>query len=235
PASCFYGKDQVELVHGEKRSIENLVIGDRVWSITPDGNSLIEDEIIMMMHNEPNISASFYTFKTIEGYEVSLTDRHNIPVFDSKENQIKIKRSSLVRQEDYLLMYNRKIKIENISINTRIGFYSPLTLTGYLLVNNISTSVFSDSYKTSSNTIQLGFLPIRLYYRLARMIYGKSYNPFGDIQYGLHPVAKFYKDYQKQLRFWFHTSKYILPTILIYFIMNFFEKTILPKLQKIFK
>ncbi|CAF1277279.1 unnamed protein product, partial [Adineta steineri] len=178
PASCFYGKDQVELVHGEKRSIENLIIGDRVWSITPDGNSLIEDEIIMMMHNEPNISALFYTFKTIEGYEVSLTDRHNIPVYDSKENQIKTKRSSLVRQEDYLLMYNRKVKIENISINTRIGFYSPLTLTGYLLVNNISTSVFSDSYKTSSNTIQLGFLPIRLYYRLTRMIYGKTYNPF---------------------------------------------------------
>ncbi|CAF1278588.1 unnamed protein product [Adineta steineri] len=178
PASCFYGKDQVELVHGEKRSIENLIIGDRVWSITPDGNSLIEDEIIMMMHNEPNISALFYTFKTIEGYEVSLTDRHNIPVFDSKKNQIKIKRSSLVRQEDYLLMHNRKVKIENISINTRIGFYSPLTLTDYLLVNNISTSVFSDSYKTSSNTIQLGFLPIRLYYRLTRMIYGKTYNPF---------------------------------------------------------
>jgi len=43
-------------------------------------------------------------------------------------------------------MFGRKIEIENISINTRQGFYAPLTFTGYLFVNNISTSVFSDRY-----------------------------------------------------------------------------------------
>jgi hypothetical protein len=54
--SCFYGKDQVQLVNGEKRSIEYLKVGDRVWSISPDGSALIEDEIVMMMQNEPNAS-----------------------------------------------------------------------------------------------------------------------------------------------------------------------------------
>ncbi|CAF1130997.1 unnamed protein product [Adineta steineri] len=99
-------------------------------------------------------------------------------------------------------------------------------------VTLVLTIVAKRIYKTSSDTIHFVFLPIPVYYRLTRLIYGKDYNPFGDIQYGLHPVAKFYKDYQKQLRFLFHTSKYILPTIFIYFIMNFFEKIILPKLQK---
>ncbi len=54
--SCFYGKDQVQLVNGEKRSIEYLKVGDRVWSLSSDGSALIEDEIVMMMQNEPNAS-----------------------------------------------------------------------------------------------------------------------------------------------------------------------------------
>jgi len=43
-------------------------------------------------------------------------------------------------------MFDRKVPIENILISSRQGFYSPLTLTSSLFVNNISTSVFSDRY-----------------------------------------------------------------------------------------
>ena len=52
--SCFYGKDKVNLIDGGQRSIEHLQVGDRVWSISSDGHSFIEDEIILSMHNGPN-------------------------------------------------------------------------------------------------------------------------------------------------------------------------------------
>ncbi|CAF1119041.1 unnamed protein product [Adineta steineri] len=223
PNGCFYGKDKVQLINGETRSIESLRMGDPVWSISRDGNSLVEDEVIMMMHNEPNISTLFYTFKTIDGHEVSLTDRHNIPIFDQQDNKIKIKRSSLVTREHYLIMLNRKIKIANITLNNRIGYYSPLTLTGYLLVNNISISVFSDSYQVSSDTVQFVFLPIRLYYRLTRWIYGNNYSPFKEIKEGLHPIAQFYKDYQDKLRFLVKSPKYICSTIIIMMLIKFIQ------------
>jgi hypothetical protein len=140
-----------------------LKVGDRIWSITNDINHLISDEIVLMMHNGPNKpgfcfyyeskvlfnilshSGIFYTFRTSEGDEVSLTASHNLPVFDLDENKIIFLRASKVTMKHRLVMYGRTIKIENITINQRIGFYSPLTLSGYLFVNNISTSVFSDT------------------------------------------------------------------------------------------
>ena len=43
------------MVNGEKRRIEDLKLGDRVWSIDPHHpDKLIEAEILMMAHLEPN-------------------------------------------------------------------------------------------------------------------------------------------------------------------------------------
>ncbi|CAF1130485.1 unnamed protein product [Adineta steineri] len=222
---CYYGKDQVQLVNGEKRSIEYLKVGDRVWSISPDGSSLIEDEIVMMADSGPNTPTMFYTFKTIEGYEVSLTNRHTIPVFDPNDNQIRIVRSSQVTREHYLIMYNKKSAIENISINTRIGFYAPLTLTGYLAVNNISTSVFSDSYRLSQNSFQHAFMPVRVYYHVMRWYFGKTYNPFEtNIKEGLHPVVAFYKQHSGTIRTVVLTIENVIPALLIIFILYYIQK-----------
>ncbi len=88
----------------------------------------------------------FYTFKTKQGYEVSLTGTHNIPIFVLEENQIKFLPASKVTLKHRLIMFGQKVEIENISLTARQGFYSPLTLSGYLFVNNISTSIFSDRY-----------------------------------------------------------------------------------------
>lgn len=52
--SCYYGKDSAHLITGEKRRIEDLKMGDRVFSIDPLTHELVEDEIVLMMHNEPN-------------------------------------------------------------------------------------------------------------------------------------------------------------------------------------
>ncbi|CAF1584213.1 unnamed protein product [Didymodactylos carnosus] len=192
-SGCFYGGDLVHLIDGGKRSISKLKVGDPIWSLNLDGNGLIEDEIVLMMHNEANKSALFYTFTTSDCNEVSLTDSHNIPVYCWNKNKIEIILASKVTINDRLIMYGKKVEIKNISINIRQGFYSPLTVTGYLFVNNISTSVFSDNYKVSSSTVQFVFTPIRIYYHLMRWIYGNGYIPFAHIQQGLHPIPAFYK------------------------------------------
>ena len=44
----------VNLVDGGQRAIENLRVGDRIWSISHGGNSLFEDEFILMMDSGPN-------------------------------------------------------------------------------------------------------------------------------------------------------------------------------------
>ena len=78
---------------------------------------------------------SFYTLKTKDDHEVSLTDTHNILIYIPETNVITFSRASKVTSDHRLLMLGRKVKIKNISIVRRRGFHSPLSLTGYLFVN----------------------------------------------------------------------------------------------------
>jgi hypothetical protein len=55
---------------------------------------------------------------------------------------MKIKRASSITLDDQLIMANRSIRLQRILHSKLIGYYSPITLSGYLLVNNISTSVY---------------------------------------------------------------------------------------------
>ena len=162
-AFCFYGKDQVNLIGGGRRTIEQLKVGDRIWSMTDDTTRLVPDEIILMMHNGPNqaglfplvneiffssktlsLVALFYTFEMADGNELSLAATHTLPVYDPEDKQIKFLRAAKVTTKHRLFMLDQMMEIRNITYNQRFGFFSPLTLSGYLMVNNISASCFSD-------------------------------------------------------------------------------------------
>lgn len=88
--------------------------------------------------------AVFYKFETVDGHEVSLTGAHNIPIFDRREQRVKIVRSAQVTMRDQLIIRGRRVTLRNISTHSAQGFYSPLTLSSYLMVNDILTHVFSD-------------------------------------------------------------------------------------------
>lgn len=83
-------------------------------------------------------------FQTVDGHEVSLTGAHNIPIYDPFEKRVKIVQSQAVKLRDQLIMQGRKIGLRNITTHIQQGFYSPLTLSSYLMVNDILTHVFSD-------------------------------------------------------------------------------------------
>ncbi|CAF4263302.1 unnamed protein product, partial [Adineta steineri] len=215
---------QLHLVEGGRRHIKNLKVGDKIWSINDHSYELIEDEIVLMMHNEPNEKVMFYTFQSVEGGQFCLTGSHNIPVFDTIRNKVTMKRADSVTMQDRLIMFGKTVEISNISLTISQGFYAPLTLTGYLMVNNVSTSIFSSNYKASSATLQLVFLPIRIYYHITRWIYGDKYNPFVEIQEGLHPISHFYKEQQAKIRFLLKLPKPFFSTIIIVFILYFIQK-----------
>jgi hypothetical protein len=50
----LYGGDSIDLIDGGGRLISKLKVGDRIRSISLDGNKIIDDEIVLMLHNEPN-------------------------------------------------------------------------------------------------------------------------------------------------------------------------------------
>lgn len=71
-----------------------------------------------------------------------MTDTHYIFVVIDNDKDMKIIRALDVTLKHRLIMLGRSIALKKIVRSIRIGFYSPITLSGYLLVNNLSTSVY---------------------------------------------------------------------------------------------
>ncbi len=68
-------------------------------------------------------------------------------------------------------------------------------------------------------------MPIRIYYRLMRWIFGNDYDPFKtDMKEGLHPIPTFLKKYHLIIRIIYYAPMYILPTLFIPFILRFIQK-----------
>jgi hypothetical protein len=42
--------------------MDNLQVGDRVWSLSRDGKHIVDDELVLMLHSERNTSG-VYNFK----------------------------------------------------------------------------------------------------------------------------------------------------------------------------
>ena len=189
-------------------------------------------------------------FTTVDGSQVRITERHFIPVYDDKQHQVKVIRASFVQPEHYLLMNNKIVAIRTISTQTAVGFYAPLTLSGYLTVNGISTAVFSDwlvmhlsfccaanvcacmfRYETSFETIQRVFLPVRVYYQLSRWMFGNDYNPYGYSSEEVHPVSLFYQKVVARLRFVIEIPIYAYVSMLLIVIAHYSEKSMDAKLR----
>ncbi|CAF1620893.1 unnamed protein product, partial [Didymodactylos carnosus] len=51
--ACFNGNDHVTLINGQHKQIEDLHVGDRIYTINVYKNKIEEDVIMMMAHTEP--------------------------------------------------------------------------------------------------------------------------------------------------------------------------------------
>ncbi|CAF3531701.1 unnamed protein product [Rotaria socialis] len=191
---CFFGEDTVRMVDGGYQPIAKLNPGDRVWSLGVNGK-MVEDEIVMIMHMEPNTTALFYTFTTIDGQSISMTAAHLIqtliPSSLSFNMTVAFLPASKITLDHRLFVSgnNNPISIARIITIHRVGIYAPLTLSGTLLVNNISASCFIEAYGVN-HEVQYNFFKLFiLYYRFTRWIYGRNYHPFAAENYqdGYHP------------------------------------------------
>jgi len=93
--------------------------------------------------------ALFYTFTTIDGQSISITGTHFIkaliPSSSTSNMMIDFLQASKITLNHRLFVsgHINPISIIKITINPLIGLYSPWTLSGTLLVNNISASCYT--------------------------------------------------------------------------------------------
>ena len=82
----------------------------------------------------------------------------------------------------------------------------------------------SFSYRASPHQIHRVFIPIRAYYHVMRWIFGKNYNPFEtSVNEGLHPLLAFLKSHQQMFRLAYYAVIYVVPTLLIAFILHILQ------------
>jgi hypothetical protein len=73
----------VNLVEGGQRAIEELKVGDQIWSLTRDGTSLIKDEVLLMADNGPNKTSKQYLFCMFD-FVINVLQLYFIPLKQKK-------------------------------------------------------------------------------------------------------------------------------------------------------
>ncbi|CAF4085821.1 unnamed protein product, partial [Rotaria sordida] len=113
-----------------------------------------------------------------------MTPDHFIPILGKKGDRNYIPVRTLTT-DDYVFVAKLNesyqlvpSKVISISIEVKLGYYSPLTTTGTLIVDNIAVSCYSNVI--SHEIAHIGMAPIRWIHSLARYLIRDMDTPFKD-------------------------------------------------------
>ena len=94
-----------------------------------------------------------------------------------------------------------------------------------LFNNSIRNNVFS--FRATPEVLHRVFSSIRIYYRLARWLFGHDHEPFAtSVKEGLHPVPAFLIGYDWLIRILLIGQEIYRPTLIIAIIMHFVKHTL---------
>ncbi|CAF1249959.1 unnamed protein product [Rotaria sp. Silwood1] len=180
---CFSGDDFVSMANGEKKILRELRPGDRVLVMNSQ-KQIEEDEVIMMLDSQPNRPALFYSIETETGHRLSLTGNHFIAV-NHNDNFLP---ANQIKTHDTVLIYSQgklqSVKVRNVSEEYKVGYFTPMTSQGTLIVNDLAASCYSSV--VSHNLAHQMLAPLRWWYRFAKLFaveHPYEYVPNGGIHW----------------------------------------------------
>ncbi|CAF1066207.1 unnamed protein product [Rotaria sordida] len=112
-----------------------------------------------------------------------MTPGHFVPILGRNGMRTYVQAQKLTKA-DYIFVQStatsrlRPSKIASITIEAKLGYYSPLTTTGTLIVNNIAVSCYSNII--SHEIGQFGMAPIRWIHAIVRYLMPRIKAPFQD-------------------------------------------------------
>ncbi|XGW35246.1 hypothetical protein V3C99_018901 [Haemonchus contortus] len=152
---CFSTDTWVTTPDGKKR-MDQLKVGDFI--LTANQTAAYFTPVTLWIHREPEVVTKFVTIMTDYGKMLALTPRHLIfrnkcdefysdRVTELPPNSKAVYAEELVVGDCVFLLYRngfRQQKLQDISITSRKGVFSPLTPNGRILVNDMLASCYSD-------------------------------------------------------------------------------------------
>ena len=161
--ACFPGNTTVVLKGGERVRMDELKIGDYVLSIHPTTHKPVYSKVYLWAHRDPHITATFLHITHTHGHlhisanHLILTGDDNTPVpahhltvgdsihfLSSEQNNDKNDNDNNNKKErgDSHTLCLISVHVLHIHTCTQLGYYTPFTNNGLIVVDNIATSVY---------------------------------------------------------------------------------------------
>ncbi|KAH7693341.1 qua-1 protein, partial [Aphelenchoides avenae] len=172
--NCFSGDTLVRTASGDKL-MKDLEVGDMVL-VPATENMLKYERVEMFYHREPNTVVKFVRIETESGKALSLTPLHLLPFGDCEEMassdfdlegvQEWMRRSRFARKASVgecvlTIGPQDKVIVDRITKVGRTyskGIYSPMTVEGAIVTNNVLASCFSQIESHAVQKLAFDFL-----------------------------------------------------------------------------
>ncbi|CAF1020331.1 unnamed protein product [Didymodactylos carnosus] len=223
---CLFGDDLVSLQDGSLKQMKDLRSGDKVYSVDKQGQ-IVKDEIIMMLHGGAKTEAPFYTVTISSNRSVSLTGDHLIITYNKQKKRSHFVAANELKVNDYILMgasHSENLQpqlITSIEVLYKTGFYTPMTYTGTLLVNELAVSCYV-KHENMYGEMHALLYPFRLYYYLVKDVLQLSEEPFPfAMRVGTENEGEFYgTQLIRSLHQSKKTIKYLVQNLLLHTFLN---------------
>ena len=161
--ACFPGNATVMLRGGERVRMDELKIGDYVLSIHPTTYKPVYSKVYIWAHRDPHITATFLHITHPHGHlhisanHLIITGDNNIPVpahqlrvgdsihllyeqnNNNNNNNNNDNDKKKERGDSHTLI---SVHVLHIHTCTQLGYYTPFTNNGLIVVDNIATSIY---------------------------------------------------------------------------------------------
>lgn len=160
---CFPGDSLVTTSTGEKKTLSELGIGEKILSHDPRTNQLTFSEVILFLDYDPSQKREFLNIKLNSGRTLTVTPTHLVP--RKQINHIETLFAEKIRIGDILLVSDSNNGVSEDSVVEirgiiRTGVYAPLTEVGTVVINDIIVSCFATV--DSQEIADWAFFPMRL-------------------------------------------------------------------------
>ena len=159
---CFPGNATVVLRGGERVRMDELKIGDYVLSIHPTTYKPVYSKVYLWAHRDPHITATFLHITHPHGHlhisanHLILTGDNNTPVpahqlrvgdsihllYEQNNNNNNNNNNNDKKKERGDSHTLISVHVLHIHTCTQLGYYTPFTNNGLIVVDNIATSVY---------------------------------------------------------------------------------------------
>ena len=154
--SCFTKNSVLQLKTGEKLPICEAIVGQEIlsWSFS---QSFHYSPIVCIPHNKNDTNAEFIQFKTNSGKTIRMTPDHL--VFVTNPNMHLLLAKEIVIGDTFLTTSGEE-RVISLEKNTDSGIYTVVTLSDYIVVDEIVVSPFAINHIVPT-----------IYYQLHKLIW----------------------------------------------------------------